>query len=116
MGLVRAGLAGFDNGDVRGRLWFESVGFGLRDDEVRDDVLADYRSWRELLARAIARGVELHGWTPVAGDPARAAIAVLALIDGLGLAVALGDPAVAAEAVDDIAPAVALLVGRPEAV
>lgn len=110
LALVRAGIDGFRGGDRRGRLWFESVAFGFDDHEVVPDVLGNYRSWRTLLESAIRAGIASGELSPPL-DPADAAIAILALIDGVGLAVALGDDAVGADPMAVVAPTIAALVG-----
>ena len=41
-----------------GRLWIESWHFGIRDPEMRADILRDYAAWRRLVADAVRRGVD----------------------------------------------------------
>ena len=75
-----------------GRLWIESWRYGMRDAEMRADVLRDYNAWRTLIADAIRAGLDSGRFT--AGDPGADAIVILSLLDGIGLPAAIGDPAV----------------------
>ncbi|MEY9855018.1 AcrR family transcriptional regulator [Catenulispora sp. GAS73] len=75
-----------------GRVWIESWRYGMRDEEMRQDVLRDYNAWRTLIADAIRVGMESGAFA--AGDPEPDAIVILSLLDGIGLPTALGDPAV----------------------
>jgi AcrR family transcriptional regulator len=85
-----------------GRLWIESWHFGLRDPEMRADTLRDYGAWRQLIAAAIRRGTE-SGMFRCSRSPERVAVLAIALVDGMGIPLALGDPAIAsAEAAGEI--------------
>jgi AcrR family transcriptional regulator len=96
-----------------GRLWVESWRFALRDPELRDEVLADNVSWRAVIAEAVRDGQLLGDFAPEA-DPDRVAVQVVALFDGIGLPVALGDPAVPPEqAAGLVLAACATLLGYP---
>jgi AcrR family transcriptional regulator len=113
--VVEAGLQGFAGEDVRGRLWLESIRLGIRDPEARRDVLADYQSWRGLVADAVADGMRNGDFRPVLPE-ADLPIAVLALIDGTGSALALADPHLTgSRSVDLVLGAVSALVGRGSA-
>ena len=74
-----------------GRLWIESWHFGIRDEEMRADALRDYAGWRRLVADAVRLGVERGRFT-TALSPERVAMLTIALVDGLGISLALGDP------------------------
>lgn len=78
-----------------GRLWIESWRYGMRDVEMRQDVLRDYEAWRTLIADAIQAGLDAGSFAT--GDPEPDAIVILSLLDGIGLPTALGDPAVSPE-------------------
>ncbi|MEY9912326.1 AcrR family transcriptional regulator [Catenulispora sp. MAP12-49] len=75
-----------------GRVWIESWRYGMRDEEMRQDVLRDYEAWRTLIADAIRTGLDTGAFA--AGDPEPDAIVILSLLDGIGLPTAIGDPAV----------------------
>lgn len=73
-----------------GRLWIESWHFGIRDPEMRADILRDYDAWRRLVADAVRRGVEQGRFGSV--QPEKVAVLAIALVDGMGIPLALGDP------------------------
>jgi AcrR family transcriptional regulator len=73
-----------------GRLWIESWHFGIRDPEMRADILRDYDAWRRLVASAVRRGVEQGRFGSV--QPEKVAVLAIALVDGMGIPLALGDP------------------------
>jgi len=99
-------------GGGAGRLWVESWRFALRDAELREDVLADNAAWRALIAEAVATGVAAGDFS-ASVDPAQVAVQTVALFDGIGLPVALGDPSVPPRsAVAVVLDAVARLVGH----
>ena len=114
-GLVTAGTGAFGaDDDHRGQLWLEGVRLGIRDPETRTEVLADYESWRHLLAEAIRDGVRA-GVFASALSPEEAAVVALAMIDGTGLPLALGDPRLAAPQsapADLVLRALAVLLGH----
>ena len=93
-----------------GRLWIESWHFGIRDPEMRADTLRDYDAWRRLVAGAVRRGVEQGKFGSV--QPERVAVLAIALVDGMGIPLALGDPSVGPGAVREVLAALAELL-RP---
>ncbi len=93
-----------------GRLWIESWHFGIRDPEMRADILRDYAAWRRLVADAVRRGVEQGRFGSV--QPEKVALLAIALVDGMGIPLALGDPSVGPGAVRDVLAALAELL-RP---
>jgi AcrR family transcriptional regulator len=113
--LVEVGLGGSpESGPNAGVFWFESWRFALRDVERRADVLADYAAWRLLIADAVRDGQHSGAFTS-STDPALLAIQTLALIDGVGMPMALADPELdRARAVDIVLAAVTAIVGRVE--
>jgi AcrR family transcriptional regulator len=93
-----------------GRLWIESWHFGIRDPEMRADILRDYAAWRRLVADAVRRGDEQGRFGSV--QPEKVAVVAIALVDGMGIPLALGDPSVGPGAVRDVLAALAELL-RP---
>ena len=92
-------------------MWIESWHFGIRDPEMRADILRDYAAWRRLVADAVRRGVEQGRFGSV--QPEKVAVLAIALVDGMGIPLALGDPAVTGPgAVRDVLAALAELL-RP---
>jgi AcrR family transcriptional regulator len=90
--IVQRALGGYQQGpDEAGRLWIESWHFGIRDAEMRADTLRDYTAWRALVADAVQAGV-VGGRFSRRTDPSQIAQLAIALIDGLGIPLALGDP------------------------
>ena len=84
-----------------GRLWIESWHFGIRDAEMRADALRDNRAWRRLVADAVRRGVQQGRFGPV--QPEKIAVLAVAMVDGMGIPLALGDPEITgAGAVRDV--------------
>jgi AcrR family transcriptional regulator len=75
-----------------GRLWIESWHFGIRDAEMRADALRDNRAWRRLVADAVRHGVDQGTFGPV--KPEKVAVLAVAMVDGMGIPLALGDPEV----------------------
>jgi AcrR family transcriptional regulator len=75
------------------RLWIESWRYGMRDPEMREIVLGDYATWRGLIAEAVRAGLASGRFTSGC-SPEPTAIIVLSLLDGMGLPLAMGDPAV----------------------
>jgi AcrR family transcriptional regulator len=114
--LIASHLTGAVGSDTGWRLWVESWRWALRDPELRAEVLGDYTRWHTLLAGIVADGIATgrFGTDAAPMDVARQA---LALIDGLALPVALGDPRVTAGSAGDLlADALGRLVlARPAA-
>ena len=100
-------------GPQSGRLWIESWHFGIRDAEMRADALRDYAAWRRVVADAVRAGTELGRFRPRLA-PGRIAALTIAMADGLGIPLALGDPEVSfAGATADVLAALAGLLGLP---
>ena len=100
---------------VAGRLWIESWHFGIRDAEMRADTLRDYAAWRGLVAGAVQRGIGSGRFT-AQQPPERIAVLALALMDGAGIPLALGDPAVTPDsAITGVLATLAALLGQPTA-
>ena len=99
-----------------GRLWIESWHFGIRDAEMRADTVRDYDAWRGLVADVVRRGSEAGRFAPSL-DPERIAVLTIALVDGVGIPLALGDPEITTDgAVEDVLSALdALLRPTPPA-
>jgi AcrR family transcriptional regulator len=99
--IVETALTGYGP-DAPGVLWVEAWRFAMRDAEMRADVLKDNAAWRAVIAGAVTAGLESGAFRGGA-DPERIAVLTLALVDGVGLPLALGDgavpPAVARETV-----------------
>jgi AcrR family transcriptional regulator len=106
--VIASSLTGAVGGDTGWRVWVESWRWALRDPAVRAEVLGDYTRWHELVAATIAAGE-----FSLPAPPLDVARQILALIDGLALPVALGDPRVTgARAGDLLIDAMARLLGR----
>jgi len=103
--------AGSTTESPAGRLWIESWHFGLRDPEMRADALRDYAAWRRLVADVIRRGAEQGRFGSL--PPERVAVLAIALVDGIGIPLALGDPEISGTgAVRDVLAALRSLL-RP---
>ncbi|MEO6822259.1 MAG: TetR family transcriptional regulator C-terminal domain-containing protein [Candidatus Nanopelagicales bacterium] len=76
-------------------LWMEIWVRALRDDQIQELRRALDGRWRETVRATIDLGVTEGAFT--CSDPASAATRLAALMDGLGVQVALGDPSVPAE-------------------
>jgi AcrR family transcriptional regulator len=76
-----------------GRLWIESWHFGIRDAEMRADALRDYGAWRGLVADVVRRGTEAGTFAPRLGFE-QVAVLTIAVVDGVGIPLALDDPAI----------------------
>ena len=113
--IVARALAGYQAETAEpGRLWIESWRFGIRDAEMRADVLRDYAAWRGLVADAVRSGIS-SGRFSTRHAPERIAVLTIALVDGVGIPLALGDPEITpAAAAADILSALAGLL-RPQA-
>lgn len=90
--IVDTALTGYD-AEGTGRLWIEAWRFGMRDAEMREDVHRDYAAWRGLIAEVIRAGVAA-GRFGTKMPPERLAVLALALLDGLGVPLAVADPEV----------------------
>jgi AcrR family transcriptional regulator len=116
--IVLRAIAGYEAGAAEsGLLWIESWHFGIRDPEMRADTLRDYAAWRGLVADAVRAGIRGGQFTTTL-SPERIAVLAIALVDGVGIPLALGDPAVTpALASQDVLSALGelLLPGRPGA-
>ncbi|WP_433382997.1 TetR/AcrR family transcriptional regulator [Actinoplanes sp. CA-142083] len=112
--VIASHLTGAVGSDTGWRLWVESWRWALRDADLRAEVLGDYTRWHELIAGIITAGVA-QGRFGIGAAPLDVARQALALIDGLALPVALGDPQVTgAMAGDLLSDALGRLVGlRP---
>jgi AcrR family transcriptional regulator len=85
-----------------GRLWIESWHFGIRDAEMRNDAVRDYGAWRRLVADVVRRGTDAGRFAPRL-SPEQIAVLTIALVDGVGIPLALDDPEITADgAVADV--------------
>jgi AcrR family transcriptional regulator len=109
--IVTRALAGYQADEAgSGRLWIESWHFGIRDAEMRADALGDYAAWRRLVAAAVRAGTAA-GRFAGRHSPERVAVLAIALVDGVGIPLALGDPEItAAGAIEDVLAALAGLL------
>jgi AcrR family transcriptional regulator len=71
-------------------LWIEYWRAALRDSDLRQEYSKLARSWRGMVQRAVEDGV-LTGQFAIEGSAEDAAAAIVALVDGLGLQVEVGD-------------------------
>jgi AcrR family transcriptional regulator len=110
--IVTRALAGYQpDAPDAGRLWIESWHFGIRDAEMRADTLQDYADWRRLVADAVRLGID-QGRFGGAHRPETVAVLAIALVDGMGIPLALSDPEVTAtSAVRDVLTALRDLLG-----
>ncbi|HWG60483.1 MAG TPA: TetR family transcriptional regulator C-terminal domain-containing protein [Streptosporangiaceae bacterium] len=108
-------LAGYwTETDQSGKLWIKSWHFGIRDAEVRADTLRDYAAWRRLIADVVRAGIYC-GRFSTQNTPGRIAVLILALLDGVGIPFALGDPEITPDGVTaDVMSALAEVL-RPQA-
>jgi AcrR family transcriptional regulator len=108
--IISRALSGYQpEAPEAGRLWIESWHFGIRDPEMRADILRDYDAWRRLVADAVRRGVEQGRFGSV--QPEKVAVLAIALVDGMGIPLALGDPEITGPgAVRDVLAALAELL------
>jgi AcrR family transcriptional regulator len=114
--IVTDALAGYQAGAAdSGRLWIESWHFGIRDAEMRADAVRDYGAWRRLVADVVRRGVDAGRFAPRL-SPERVAVLTIALVDGVGIPLALGDPEITADgAVGDVLAALTDILHPPAA-
>jgi AcrR family transcriptional regulator len=110
--IVTRALAGYQADEAgSGRLWIESWHFAIRDAEMRADALGDYAAWRRLVAAAVRTGAA-GGRFAARHSPERIAVLTIALVDGVGIPLALGDPEItAAGAIADVLSALAEMLG-----
>jgi hypothetical protein len=80
-------------GDADFALWMELWTWALRDPELRAARERFDRRWRATIEAVVADGVAAAEFGADV-DPAQAALAIAALIDGLTVQAALGDPEV----------------------
>jgi AcrR family transcriptional regulator len=106
--VVASAVTGYQAGRTgSGRLWIESWHFGIRDAEMRADAVRDYGAWRGLAAGVIRRGRAAGRFAPQQ-SPESIAVLTIALVDGVGIPLALGDPEITADgAVRDVLAALA---------
>ncbi len=105
--------AGASGAAGAGRLWIESWHFGIRDAEMRADALRDYGAWRQLVAGVVQMGTEAGSFAPRL-SPEQIAVLTIALVDGVGIPLALDDPAITPDgAVADVLSALAGLLHPP---
>jgi AcrR family transcriptional regulator len=111
--IVTDALAGYQAGAAgSGRLWIESWHFGIRDAEMRADAVRDYGAWRRLVADVVRRGIDTGRFAPRL-SPERVAVLTIALVDGVGIPLALDDPEITADgAVADVLAALEAVLGR----
>jgi AcrR family transcriptional regulator len=101
--IVDTALTGYDaDSSGTGRLWIEAWRFGMRDAEMRQDVHRDYAAWRGLISEVVRGGVTAGRFHPTL-DAERVAVLALALLDGLGVPLAVADPVVPPAHAKDIA-------------
>jgi AcrR family transcriptional regulator len=115
--VVTTALRGYQPGAAgaagSGRLWIESWHFGIRDAEMRADALRDYGAWRRLVADVVRRGTEAGRFAPRL-SPEQIAVLTIALVDGVGIPLALDDPAITPDgAVADVLSALSGLLHPP---
>jgi len=93
-------------GDSDISLWVELWARSLHDEAAAAARVRLDDAWRALLARIVAEGQEA-GEFDRAVDPARAALTLGSLMDGLGVQITLGDPSVSREEMLEIVVAAA---------
>jgi AcrR family transcriptional regulator len=95
--IVSRAVTGYPAGEGgAGRLWIESWHFGIRDAETRANAVRDYRARRRLVAAAVRLGTD-SGRFAARQSPERIAVLTIALVDGIGIPLALGDPEITAD-------------------
>jgi hypothetical protein len=81
---------------------------------MRADALRDYGAWRGLVAEAVRLGIASDRFA-TQSTPERIAVLTIALVDGVGIPLALGDPQVTERgAIEDVLSALDQLL-RPQA-
>jgi len=92
--IITGALAGYEaDAPIPGRLWIESWHSAIHDPEMRADTLRDYGAWRQLVADTVRRGIE-QGSFGAAHSAEMVAVLAIALVDGVGIPLALSDPEV----------------------
>jgi hypothetical protein len=92
--IITGALAGYEaDAQIPGRLWIESWHSAIHDPEMRADTLRDYGAWRRLVADTVRRGIE-RGSFGAAHPAEMVAVLAIALVDGVGIPLALSDPEV----------------------
>jgi AcrR family transcriptional regulator len=90
--IVSRALSGYEpTSPEAGLLWIESWHFAIRDPEMRVDALRDYEGWRGLIADAVRMGTAAGAFSRDA-DADQIGVLAIALVDGAGIPLALGDP------------------------
>jgi AcrR family transcriptional regulator len=114
--IVSTALRGYQSGAAgSGRLWIESWHFGIRDAEMRADALRDYGAWRRLVADVVRRGTAAGRFAPRL-SPEQIAVLTIALVDGVGIPLALDDPEIAGNGtVADVLSALSDMLHPPAA-
>jgi AcrR family transcriptional regulator len=113
--LVRVGVADGDRPAPTWRTWVEFWRAALRDDELREEAYEVYHMWRDLVQEVLRAGIT-SGRFRSGLNPEIASHQVVALIDGIGIPLALGDPGLPAgtgAATEMVTDAVARLLGMP---
>jgi AcrR family transcriptional regulator len=93
--VVEQSLPVTDPGRREWQLWAELWLGAARDPSLRPIAAQMYARYRTWIAAAVAEGVAAGEFAPV--DPVKTADLAMALIDGLGLRVLLGDPSMSLE-------------------
>jgi BetI-type transcriptional repressor, C-terminal len=80
---------------------------------MRADAIRDYGAWRALVADVVRRGRDAGAFAPRLA-PEHVAVLTIALVDGVGIPLALGDPQITADgAVADVLARCATCCTRP---
>jgi AcrR family transcriptional regulator len=95
--LVRVGVADGDRSVRTWHTWVEFWRASLRDAELREEAHGVYRRWRESVREVVANGVA-SGRFGSDVDAAIVSYQLTAIIDGIGIPVALADPGLPAGA------------------